>query len=129
MPLKRSDSSTWNLQAYSLKIHLSTAALVSLIAFCQSRVFMYFVLLATFTQADITKTTAIVKILCGTLPPLQCMGDSTVKWYVHINIIKQFQPYWSKCDPTGKDFIWIFPFKGTVLKFRLNELHWGPGLL
>lgn len=55
---------------------------------------MHVVLLATFTQGDITKTIAInVKVLCGTLHTLQCMGAGTVKWYVYVNIIKQFKPY------------------------------------
>lgn len=85
------------LQTYCLKTHISTAVLVSLIAFCQSRAYMHFVLLATFTQGDITTTIAMnVKILCGTLDTLDTLQRMYGRWhcdvYVHIHTIKQFQP-------------------------------------
>lgn len=73
------------LQTYCLKTHLSTAVLVSLIAFCQSRVYMHFVLLATFTQGDITTTIAMnVKILCGTLDTLDTLQWMYGRWHCEV---------------------------------------------
>lgn len=88
---------------------------------------MHFVLLAAFIKGDITKTIAMnIKIPCGT-GTLQCMQDIILKRYVYVNIISVGLELFAKCDPTGKHFVWM-AFKGIVLKFRLDELHWGPGL-